>query len=69
MAYERLTTLEFLRRLTGEDPGQVTVQQAALIDTLLHAHQREVERMEQQLRDRALRILNWRDSPPKRRLI
>jgi len=65
MAYERITTLEFIRQLTGGDPGQVTVQQAALIDTLLHAHQEEVARMEQQLREKALQVLG-RGRPERR---
>ena len=63
MSYENTTTLELMAEVLGHDPMGVSVAQAALCDTLLRAHQEEVARLEQQLREQVRRILDAQPKP------
>lgn len=59
---KNLTTLQLIEQTIGDSPMQVSVAQAAIVDTLLRAHQEEVARLEQQLREQVRRVL----CPPER---
>jgi len=63
MSYENTTTLELMAEVLGHDPMGVSVAQAALCDNLLRAHQEQVRRMEEDLRQQVRRILGAQPKP------
>jgi len=62
MSYEHTTTLELMAEVLGRDPRHLSITQAALVDNLLRAHQEQVRRMEEDLRQQVRRILG---APPR----
>lgn len=60
---KNLTTLQLIEQTIGQSPMDISVAQAALCDNLLRAHQEEVRRMEEELREQVRRILGAQPKP------
>ncbi len=60
---KNLTTLQLIEQTIGQSPMDISVAQAALCDNLLRAHQEEVRRMEEDLRQQVRRILGAQPKP------
>lgn len=60
---KNLTTLQLIEQTIGGPPMQVSITQAALVDNLLRAHQEQVRRMEEDLRQQVRRILGAQPKP------